>query len=250
MLPASCPPPTTVFVLTIGDEANFTDCMEHLRAQTVTRPIEIVDRVAPLSTALGQMQERCRTPFYVQVDEDMILFPHAIESLEAHLAAAPENVPMVCAPLWDCDTAMPLYGVKIYRHSIVSRFPYEDVLASESTQLDRMKAAGFPVQLLPLGEHPEDCLGEHGKHYAPATIYMRWRRMLQKHQRCPGRDWVKPWPQRLLDRYLTTRDPVHLYALLGAVSGIVGEPLPDGEMDFRRTDEALARLQSFFAIDR
>jgi len=241
------PVETTIFVTTIGDEKNFTDCMEHLAAQTVSRPIEVIDRVAPMSAAFSEMHRRCSAPFYVQVDEDMILFPHAIATLEQRIRSGPESLAMVCAPLWDCDTSQPLYGVKIYRHEIVKQFPYQSALASESIQLKQIRSAGFTIDLLPLTQ--EACLGEHGKHYSPATIFVRWQRLLQKQILYRNRDWVAAWPKRLLDRYVETQDPVHLYAVLGSIAGITGAPLPDAELDFTKPNEALERVRAYFPFE-
>src|SRR5215213_11615024 len=72
---------TTVCVITVGDEPNFTECLERLRAQTVGFRLEIIDRIAPMSRAFREMQDRCSTQWFVQVDEDMLLYPHAIASL-------------------------------------------------------------------------------------------------------------------------------------------------------------------------
>jgi hypothetical protein len=134
---------TTIFVATVGDAENFRDCMDHLQAQSVQRPIEVVDHVAPMSAAFQQMLDRCTTRFYVQVDEDMILFPDAIATLERLIDERPENVAMVGAGLWDCDTQCSIYGVKIYRHAIVREFPCRDVAGCEVDQIARMTAAGF-----------------------------------------------------------------------------------------------------------
>jgi hypothetical protein len=233
-------------VTTVGDEENFSGCMAHLRAQTVSRRVEVIDRVAPMSAAFNEMIRRCRTTFYVQVDEDMLLFPHAIEALEAAMNEGPEDLAMVSAPLWDCETERPIQGVKIYRHAIVREFPYQNVLGCESRQLDELKAAGYAVEMLPLGDRGA-CLGEHGKHYTPSGIFVRWQRLLQKQIRCDERG-LSQWPSRLLERYMESRNPVHLYALLGAIAGIVGES--DGrELDFREPNEALERVREFFPAD-
>jgi hypothetical protein len=241
------PSETTIFVTTIGDEVNFADCMEHLRAQTVQRPIEIIDHVAPMSSALQQMHVRCTTGFYMQVDEDMILFPDAVAKLEEMIRKSSGQVAMVCAPLWDCDTEQPIYGVKIYRHEIVRQFPYQDSISSETQQLDRIKAAGFEVELLPLTDRL-GCLGEHGKHYTPETIFRRWQRLFHKHEQLGHRAWIEPWAEKLLDRYIVSKDKTHLYALLGAVAGIAGDPAPDRELDWRVPNRALGRIQRYFPI--
>lgn len=237
---------TTVFVTTVGDQQHFTPCMEHLRSQTVARPVDVIDRVAPMSAALQQMIDRCNTPFYVQVDEDMQLFPSAIESLERMMQESPPSVALICAYLWDCETHQPIQGVKIYRHSILKQFPYRDTLSCEIEQIARMKEAGFSVSILPLGDR-STCFGTHGGHYTPATAFKRWQRHFQKHQKLGNMKWLEPWPKRLLDRYFETRDEVHLYAFLGAVAGITGDAPPDRELDWTHPNTALASLRRYFA---
>jgi len=44
-------------------------------------------------------------------------------------------------------------------------------------------------------------------------------------------------PARLLERYMKTRDRVHLYAALGAIAGIAGHP-------------AWHRLQHYFPVEK
>jgi len=236
----------TIFVTTIGDTANFSDCMEHLKLQTVQRSIEVIDHVAPIFAAFQQMLDRCTSTFYVQVDEDMILFPHAIETLEQRMQEAPPEVAMACFPLWDCDTGRPIYGLKIYRHQIVKQFPYRDTASIETDQLARIRAAGFSLDLLPIEESL--CLGEHGRHYTPRTIFKRWQRMFEKHVRVADSRWIEEWPARLLDRYMQTREPLHLYAFLGAVAGIAREPRATRENDWTETNEALLRMEKFFPL--
>ena len=236
---------TTVFVSTIGDEANLADCMEHLRTQTVSAPLEIIDRVAPLSAAFQQMHLRCRTAFYVQVDEDMILFPHAIETLRRSIGSAPENVAITCAPLWDCDADRAIYGVKIYRSAIVKRFPYRNNASCEREQHARLQAAGYVADLLPC-EYTA-CLGEHGKHYTPDTIFKRWQRCFQKHRLFGDMEWIEPYARSLLDRYVATGETLHLYAFLGAMSGVMDSNLPEREQDWREPNEALERLKRYYA---
>jgi hypothetical protein len=236
---------TTIFVTTIGDEPHFSKCIEFLKSQSVVRPVEIIDRVGPLSAAFQQMLERCETPFYVQVDEDMLLFPEAIETLERLIKQSLPTVAMVCAYLWDCETQQAIQGVKIYRHAVVKQFPYRDTLSCEIEQLARMKVAGFTIEFVPRGDR-STCLGEHGGQYTPETIFKRWQRHFQKHGEIGTMKWIEPWPQRLLDRYLESRDLVHLYAFLGAVAGITSDAPPDREVDWREANAALASIQRYF----
>jgi hypothetical protein len=236
---------TTIFVTTIGDQPNFTDCMAHLHTQSIRAPIEIIDRVAPMSAAFQEMQRRCRTSYYVQVDEDMILHPHAIETLRNCMLAAPGSVAMICAPLWDCDAELPIYGIKIYRASILQQFPYQNTLSCEIDQLARIRAAGYDVILQSLRDR-SICLGEHGKHYTPSTIFKRWQRCFQKHHRFGNMTWIEPYAHRLLERYVETGGTLHLYAFLGAVAGITGSLPADREVDWRELNPALEQLRRYF----
>jgi hypothetical protein len=183
----------------------------------------------------------------MQVDEDMILFPDAVANLETMIREASRQVAMVCAPLWDCDTEQPIWGVKIYRHEIVRQFPYQECLACESQQFERIKAAGFAVEVLPLTDR-SGCLGEHGKHYTPETIFRRWQRLFHKHEQLGRRAWIEPWAEKLLERYIVSKDKTHLYAFLGAVAGIAGDPAPDRELDWRELNHALRRIQRYFPM--
>lgn len=238
----------TVFVTTVGDQPNFSDCMAHLQAQTVRVPIDIIDHVAPMSEAFQEMHRRCRTDYYLQVDEDMILFPEAIETMRGWMRSAAWNVAMICSPLWDCDAERAIYGLKIYRSSIVKNFPYENTLSCEINQRARLERAGYHVVLHPLGER-SSCLGEHGKHYTPESIFKRWQRCFRKHRRFCHMDWIEPYAQRLLERYVATGQTLHLYAFLGAVAGIVGAPAVDAELDWRDPNSAFEDLRHYFPPD-
>ena len=236
----------TVFVTTIGDEENFADCMAHLEAQTVRCRIDVIDHVAPMSAAFAQMHERCATPYFAQVDEDMLLYPHALARLHELLLQSDASVPMVCAPLWDCDVERPILGVKIYRHEIVKRFPYRDALSCEVVQRRHMAAAGHHALVLSTEEEDAVCLGEHGKHYTPKTIFQRWQRLFHKRNEQGNLMWLDPWPARLLERYTKTRDPLHLHAALGAIAGIAGRADGNRELDWRDTDAAWQRVEYYF----
>jgi hypothetical protein len=238
----------TAFVSTVGDQTNFVDCIEHLQRQTVEFQLDIIDHVAPMFAAFQQMLDRCKTKYYVQVDEDMILHPTAIERLYSLIASAPPHIALIIAPLWDCDMEAPLYGVKVYRHEIVRRFPYEDALGCERAQATRIRQAGYAVGTLPLCGKTE-CFGEHGKHYTPKSLFARWQRVLQKHRRYADMKWAEAWPQRLLARYVETGERLHLYALVGAIAGIVGPEEPDKEKDWRREVPNYAAIANYFPDD-
>lgn len=238
----------TVFVLTIGDDANYANAMRCLERQTVQFRLDVIRRMAPLHEAFNQMHRRCETPYFVQVDEDMMLFPHAVETLFDRIVASQENVAIIAAPLWDCDVEMPIHGVKVFRHQIVVRFPYRDSFSCDIAQMDQLLAAAYGIEELPLA--PWHCLGEHGKFYTPRTIFQRWQRLVHKQRRSPKLRWVETWPRKLSKRYRRTGSELHLWALLGAVSGIVGELPPAQEQDFRVRQVEFERLEQYFGTSR
>ena len=234
----------TVFLLTVGDEINLRECLDGLRSQTVTFQLEIVNHVAPLWRALQQMIERCKTPLFIEVDEDMILLPHAVESLFNQIAMAPTDVALVCGSLWDCYMEYPIHGIKIYKHNIAKQFAFENNSSSDWMQFRHMKEAGYNWILASL-EARSFCLGEHGKHYTPESIFRRWRGLMQKHRRYNNMPWVQPWPKRIVSRFVERKHELDLYALCGIVAGLVGDLPEDREVDFREVCQDFASLRFF-----
>jgi hypothetical protein len=237
----------TVFVLTIGDRQNFTDCMAHLDRQTVRFHLEVVDRVAPLSAALTEMVRRCQTPFYIEVDEDMHLVPDAIERLYEWISATPPEVAIAVCPLWDCDIERAIYGLKIHRHQIVHQFLYEDSHSADTDLRSSLRAAGYQVLNQPLGSR-ESCLGDHGRHYTPRSIYLRWRRLFEKRRREGGhRGRGVPPPSAFLNRFLRDPQPLHLYSLLGVIAALTRESPGDRSPDYREASADFERLAEAFS---
>lgn len=140
----------TVFVSTIGGPT-FRETLRFLEAQDClfTGPVVIRD-VRPMDRAFQEMLDRCQTPTYVQVDEDMLLKPYAVRSLYEALCAASPETAIVCFPLWDSHLRQADQGVKIYRHAIVERYPYraprDEPTGCDIDQVRRLKADGYRVE--------------------------------------------------------------------------------------------------------
>ncbi|MCC6141056.1 MAG: glycosyltransferase [Nitrospira sp.] len=217
---------TTVYVLTVDDPV-FPSCLDALRQQEGPPfKLDIIRNVSPFSAAAQKMIVDCNTEFFIQVDEDMMLNPDAVATMERLMRKAPETVGMVCFHLYDEDRECQIQGVKIYRTALLKRLSFQDLKASEMNLLDQMGEQGIRWIL-----HP-DVLGRHGTAYTPASIYRRYKTMYEKD--------ILQWNVLTADmhrkavKFRETGDIVQLFALLGAAHGIIEAPrVPDREKDAR-----------------
>lgn len=243
----------TVFVTTVG-APSFDACLDHLNRQDCRFEMRIIDHVAPMNAAFQKMMDDCTTPYYVQVDEDMLLRPNAVRWLHDQMQSACPEVSIVCAYLFDEHLKRPIQGVKIFRHEIVRHFPFSAVEACELDHNERLIAAGYPLKIF----EPEDVidsedgtLGQHGTHWTPRTIYERFANLERKYRRFPDKlPWVSELPDIILKRYLDRGDTLDLYALMGSVAGRI-QPL-DGaglEKDYRTYDDLPGFEQAKFFVE-
>ena len=245
----------TVFVSTVG-AASFPDCLAQLSAQDCRFQLEVIENVAPMSAAFQQMLDRCSTPFYVQVDEDMILHRFAIRRLHEWLTAAEPDVAFVVGWLWDVHLGRGIQGVKAFRHGICRNYPYADVQSCEKDQLQRLKDDGFrylkPPEPVPTQDGPST-LGLHGCHYDARSIFERYATLEQKRHRHPEKmAWFHPHAAEFLNRFLSDPTELNLLAVMGLLAGRLAHDDRHGEKDFTQYDalSGLREAQAFFAACR
>ena len=220
---------TTVFLITIGDRT-FPICQQALQQQNSTNfKLDIIQNYRPMSAAFQEMIARCETDYFIQVDEDMILSPNAVETMEQVMKLAPENVGMICFHLYDEDRECNIQGIKIYKTSKMKSLIFHDVKACEMDLLEQMGLKKIQWIL-----HPE-VMGRHGTLYTPDTIYRRYKSLYEKD--------IVEWNTLATDvcrkakKYKETGDPLQLFALLGAIDGIVTVPYAQNrEKDFTHYD--------------
>ncbi|MCA9421782.1 MAG: glycosyltransferase, partial [Nitrospira sp.] len=218
---------TTVYIVTVGD-ITFPVCQEAiLKQERATFALEVIRNVHPMSAAFQEMISRCETEYFIQVDEDMILDPTAVSSMEKVMQKVPENVGMVCFHLFDVDRNAQIQGVKIYRTTAMKLMTFRDVKACEMDVLEQMAQKGIRWVL-----HPK-VQGRHGTQYTPESIYRRYKTMYEKD--------IVEWNDVTDDirkkaiQFRETGDPLALFALMGAVDGIVSVPyVEDQEKDFTK----------------
>jgi len=233
-------PEVTVFVSTVG-APSLPACLAHLQQQDCHFVSRMIENVAPMSAAFQKMLDECRTPYYVQVDEDMLLYPNAVRQLHASIEDAPADVALAVAYLHDVHLDAPVQGVKIFRHGIVRRYPFADTQSCEIDQIERMRADGLTYRLAGCDQShgeagfPYPILGLHGGSYTPRTVYERFRTLeLARRQRPRNFNHQEAWPAMLVERILDRQDPLDFYALMGLFSGALSPAqLGTREKDFR-----------------
>jgi glycosyltransferase involved in cell wall biosynthesis/lipopolysaccharide biosynthesis glycosyltransferase len=207
---------TTVFIITIEDPV-FERCMEAVRGQTYKNfKIDIVRNFKPFSAAMQEVIDRCDTDYLIPLDEDMILEPNAVRTMEQTIDAAPDDVGMICFHLYDQDRRQKIHGVKIFRTKHLKDIKVRNVRASEMDLLEQMGEKGIKWVV------HSDVMGQHGTMYTAETIYHRYKSMYEKDINV----WnTLTWDLRKkADRYHQTADPLQLFAVLGAAHGIINAP--------------------------
>jgi hypothetical protein len=241
----------TVFVTTVGFPT-FDACLQRLREQDCNFDLEVIDHVAPMSAAFQRMLERCATPFYVQVDEDMLLYPHAVRTLYERISSMEERVVQYVAALFDVHLERVIYGLKIFRHEVIRQYPYRNVRGCEWDQIRRFRADGYADVRVPIAgasRHSEHTLGLHGTYWTPETIYLRFLTLgLTRRSGNRTHEWLKEAAPMLLRRFLESRSELDFYALMGVLAAGLPDTMPLGEeKDYTRYGR-LPGLQSLRAL--
>ena len=245
----------TVFVSTVG-AVSFPDCLAQLERQDCRFRLRVIENVSPMSAAFQRMLDECETPYYIQVDEDMILKPWAVRALHHWIRSAPPDVALVAAWLWDVHLGLEIQAVKAYRHGIVRRYPYADIQSCEKDQLRRLHEDGYR-HMLPAESDAHEfgawTLGLHGSHYTPETIFERYSTQVQRMRHHPKHlAWFAPYASEFLSRFLEEPCELNLMALLGVLAGRLTEGPPGGEKDFNRYTRlpAFSEARAFHAAGR
>jgi hypothetical protein len=234
-------------VTTVG-APTFDACLAHLAAQDCRFTLRVISHVAPMDAAFQRMMDECRTPYYVQVDEDMLLAPHAVRTLYERIEAAGERVGMFSANLFDEHLQRCIIGVKIFRHAITVRYPFGGIDAFETDQVARFEADGFQAIKVPTGHAPVDgdTLGLHGTLWTNASIYERYA-TIERRRRTdkPKMYWFAEYPPEFLRRFLDDPSEQNFFALMGVLAGRLASRFGGADAkDFR----TYGRLPGFDAL--
>jgi MoaA/NifB/PqqE/SkfB family radical SAM enzyme len=234
----------TIFVISAGKNPNFNDCIKALEAQTLLCKIDIIKDYAPMSRAFQEMMNRCQTKYYIQVDEDMILQPTAVQTMYEAIQQVPAKVCMVAHTLHDPHLAMDIVGIKVYKHDIFKNYPYNlEVIACEKEQLNRMEADGYSIQVI------EKVMGEHSPKWTNELIFERYFDLMEKYK-VYGYLWLEDLPRQLKAKYKGEPSELNYYAMMGAMTSIASPVIHNKEKDFTVKSEHYLKLKSWDAAPK
>lgn len=217
----------TVFVITTSRSCNYDECIEALKHQTVKVDIIVIKDFHPMSKAFQKMIDRCMTPYYVQVDDDMILYPNAIETMYEEIIKTDKKTSMISFWLNDVHLKFHIHGVKIYKHNVFKKYPYNfECLSCEVEQTSRMERDGYKVLL-----NESQALGDHSPRWTNDGIFERYFNLMEKYKKFEY-GWMKNLPNRLWEIFKINPSKQNLYAILGAYTSIIKEGIENKEKDY------------------
>jgi hypothetical protein len=191
-----------------------------------------------------KMIDNCNTKYYIQVDEDMILYPDSIETIYNVLKSSNENVSTVAHMLNDVHLDFNIYGIKGYKHDILRKYPYNlEIISCEVEQLRRLQDDGYETLMV------EKVIGYHSPKWTPELIYERYFDLMEKWKNFKYH-WMGELPSKLLKIFQNNPSEINLYALMGAMYSLsTEESIRNREKDFNIKDKNFDNLKKMIEID-
>jgi hypothetical protein len=167
----------TAVVLTLG-EATTERAIASLRTQTMP-PAEVVmvEGVRPPHAALNRGASQVQTPFFVEVDADMVLDPTCFETLRS---AVRPDVGIVVGQLRDPLVAGAVTGIKLFRTRCLDDARWRDSVIQDIDFYRRLVQKGWATaQVLVPDRRPDHrhTLGEHRPDYTVDYTYSTYHQL-------------------------------------------------------------------------
>jgi hypothetical protein len=222
----------TVFIISCGFNPNYEECKKSLLEQSVNFKMREIKDVSPMSAAFQKMIDECDTDYYIQVDEDMILYKDSIEIIYDLIKNSDLNISTISHMLKDVHLDFNLHGIKGYKHKILKNYPYNlEIISCEVEQIKRLQNDGYQTLMV------EKVVGYHSPKWTPDLIYERYFDLMEKWKNFKY-NWLDELPSKLFQ--ILQKDPsdINFYALMGAMNSLSSkEPIRKREKNFTIPDE-------------
>lgn len=230
----------TVFVISAGEDV-LDDCLSSLERQTFRSRLKRIVDVYPMSAAFQAMPDRCSTKYFVQVDADMVLKPHAVEVLYERIRASGPRTYMASGPLWQEGFGV-AGAVKCWKRGMFRLLRFRDVRTVDRDLYLRAGRLGLRREAL------TEPLGIHQAHHSPSSGFLKSKGDVEK-WRFLGRE-PQSYALPLLNE-LVAGLPATRLRLLGALLGAVTDPeTVRRSKDLRHERQAFDRIRSLLDVDR
>jgi hypothetical protein len=184
------------------------------------------------------MIDECDTDYYIQVDEDMILYKDSIEIIYDLIKNSDLNISTISHMLKDVHLDFNLHGIKGYKHKILKNYPYNlEIISCEVEQIKRLQNDGYQTLMV------EKVVGYHSPKWTPDLIYERYFDLMEKWKNLKY-NWLDELPSKLFQ--ILQKDPsdINFYALMGAMNSLLyKEPIRKREKNFTIADENFELLK-------
>ncbi|MDT8272754.1 MAG: glycosyltransferase family A protein [Desulfomonilia bacterium] len=223
-------------ILTVDPSSSLQRCMDSVNKQTLKpTKIDIIRNIKPFSKASQEALKHIETPYYVQVDDDMILAPTCFERLYFMMrddSTCAQAVADLDDPFFGHIT-----GVKMYRTAPVRAIgfhPFQGEKGCERFMTRELSSMGFTTN------RTRSIQGVHHPSYTPQEIFWKFKfigeqlRYYEEHPRS-----LPEYMDLLMDRWRRHHDNLTLFGLCGLFSGIQSTS-PSKELDY--SDRVDSRL--------
>jgi glycosyltransferase involved in cell wall biosynthesis len=240
------PDDVSAVVLTTG-EPSTQQAIDSLHRQTVRLHDVIVvgEEVAPFHKALNIGAAQVKTPFFVQVDADMVLDPHCIAALRHGMS---RRIGIVAARLRDALIGQ-VVGVRLYRTDCFNTETFQNSISPDTDFYEAIRRRGWETAYIGRIGRPEldqwATFGEHRPTYTPSYTY-RKHLLGGRRYRYRGSTGGLRWH---FSRLEASRHPSALVAQVGLAHGF----FLDADWDLLgvpHDDHEFPRLDAFLRFPR
>ncbi|MBF0472856.1 MAG: hypothetical protein HQK93_03870 [Nitrospirae bacterium] len=162
----------TVFVVSCAEDT-MDECMDALMKQDCEFNIEHIKDVYPMSKAFQDMPDRCKTPYFIQVDADMILEPTAIRQLYETAKKTGFFKVVIYGQLF--EEGFGVGGtVRLWKRHLFRFFSFNDCRTVDRNLFKRIKRFGFRLYSI------DKVLGVHKPRHSDFSTYLKAKSDVEK----------------------------------------------------------------------